>query len=165
MASPANACALPRCQFARAPSRISSASSASRPQVPTRQLRVSAGAKRNQRPRAPTAKPQAVAAPTPTPLPLSSHTFTPEEAAATFDLFVRKVVPPPPPPVPSLQVARDALMARTAAELRARCKALDLKGYGNKGQLVDRIVGSQPAPTAELLAAELEARRVARGLR
>jgi len=109
---------------------------------------------------APTTKSGAVAPPA----PLSSHEFTPEEAAAEYCLFVRKVVPPPPPPLSSAQVTRNALEALTAAGLRAQLTALSLKGYGKKGELVDRIIAAHPAPTPELLAAEFEARRVARAV-
>ena len=48
-------------------------------------------------------------------------------------------------------------MSHTAAELRERCKALELKGYGNKHQLTERIVAAEPSPSAETLASEAEA--------
>ena len=96
--------------------------------------------------------------------PLSSHVFGPDDPAATFALFARKAVPPPPPPVPSQRARREALLALTARELRETCHGMDLKGYGNKEALVDRIVTAEPQPTAELLAAEAEARRAARAV-
>ena len=60
---------------------------------------------------------------------------------------------------------RNELLSHTAAELRERCKALDLKGYGNKQQLADRILAAEPAPSKETLAAEAEAIRAAKSVK
>ena len=64
-------------------------------------LRVVAGL----RPKAPTNKSNKAATAVAPPIPLSSYEFTSDEDAATYNLFVRKAVPPPPPPVPSAQVS------------------------------------------------------------